>query len=206
MAGNRMSRKMQTIDIVLCGLFAALIAVGALFLKVPFVVGPYDFTFSLAWLFVVLAGYLLGKKMGTMSVAAYVIIGLCGVPVFAHGGGPQYVMRAGFGFLLGFIAGAFVIGLLTERQKDKDHRSGFGSEFVRLMVAGIIGLVVYYAIGIVYYYIIITYVNGAPEPWGFGIAAMNCLSTFLPDLMLVIVAALLAIRLRPALKRALHKG
>lgn len=205
MAGNRLRRGFRTIEIVLCGLFAALIAVGALFLKVPFVVGPYDFTFSLAWLFVVLAGYLLGKKMGTMSVAAYVILGLCGVPIFAHGGGPQYVLRAGFGFLLGFIAGAFVIGLLTERESDIEKKKGFGGEFVRLMASGVIGLVVYYVIGIIYYYIIITYVNGAPELWGFGIAAMNCLSTFLPDLALVIVAALLTTRLRPALKQILSR-
>ena len=143
------NKRMHTIDIVLCGLFAALIAVGA-FIRITIPTEPYPFTFSLQWLFVLLAGFLLGAKMGTMSVAAYVIIGLAGVPVFVHGGGPQYIFRAGFGFLLGFIRAAFVIGLLA-RGFGGGTRQKAGDEFVKLMIAALAGLVVYYFIGIAYY-------------------------------------------------------
>ena len=105
---------LRTIDVVLCGLFAALIAVGA-FSRITLPTQPYPVSFSLQWLFVLLAGMLLGAKLGAMSVGAYLLIGLVGVPVFVHGGGPQYIFRAGFGFLLGFLLAAFLIGLLTER-------------------------------------------------------------------------------------------
>lgn len=190
------TRKMRTIDIVLCGLFAALIAVGA-FIRITIPTEPYPFTFSLQWLFVLLAGLLLGAKMGAMSVAAYVIIGLAGVPVFVHGGGPQYVFRAGFGFLLGFILAAFVIGLLAGGTRQKA-----GAALLRLMLAALAGLVVYYFIGIAYYYFMYSCVLETPAEWGLGIAIVGCMSTFLPDLGLCLVAALLSLRLRPALERA----
>ena len=190
------NRKMRTIDIVLCGLFAALIAVGA-FIRITIPTEPYPFTFSLQWLFVLLAGLLLGAKMGAMSVAAYVIIGLAGVPVFVHGGGPQYVFRAGFGFLLGFILAAFVIGLLAGGTRQKA-----GAALLRLMLAALAGLVVYYFIGIAYYYFMYSCVLETPAEWGLGIAIVGCMSTFLPDLGLCVVAALLSLRLRPALESA----
>ena len=197
------NKRMYTIDIVLCGLFAALIAVGA-FIRITIPTEPYPFTFSLQWLFVLLAGFLLGAKMGAMSVAAYVIIGLAGVPVFVHGGGPQYIFRAGFGFLLGFILAAFVIGLLA-RGLGGGTRQKAGGEFVKLMIAALAGLVVYYLIGIAYYYFMYSCVLETPAEWGLGIAIVGCMSTFLPDAGLCVVAALLSLRLRPALESA-RKG
>ena len=197
------NRRMRTIDIVLCGLFTALIAVGA-FIRITIPTEPYPFTFSLQWLFVLLAGFLLGAKMGAMSVAAYVIIGLAGVPVFVHGGGPQYIFRAGFGFLLGFIPAAFVIGVLS-RGLGGGARQKAGSEFVKLMIAALAGLVVYYFVGIAYYYFMYSCVLETPAEWGLGIAIVGCMSTFLPDVGLCVMAALLSLRLRPALESA-RKG
>lgn len=194
------SRRMRTIDIVLCGLFAALIAVGA-FIRITIPTEPYPFTFSLQWLFVLLAGFLLGAKLGSMSVAAYVIVGLAGVPVFVHGGGPQYIFRAGFGFLLGFILSAFVIGLLAGGADGETKRKRAGG-FIRLLVAALAGLVVYYIIGTAYYYFMYTCVLETPAQWGLGIAIVGCMSTFLPDVGLCVVAALLSMRLRPALESA----
>lgn len=195
----------KTIDIVLCGLFAALIAVGA-FIRITLPTEPYPFTFSLQWLFVLLAGFLLGAKLGALSVAVYLIIGLVGVPVFVHGGGPQYIFRAGFGFLLGFLLAAFLIGLLAERLAPApDNRPrAFLPEFVRLMVAALVGLVAYYAVGIAYYYLMYTYVLTTPAEWGLGIAIVGCMTTFLPDVALCVVAAALSIQLRPALRAARH--
>lgn len=202
-------RSMKTLDVVLCGLFAALIAIGA-FLRVTLPTQPYPFTFSLQWLFVLLAGMLLGPKLGAMSVGAYLLVGLVGVPVFVHGGGPQYIFRAGFGFLLGFLAAAFVIGLLTERVprlvKPADGEpTPFLHEFLRLMVGAVAGLIVYYAIGIAYYYFMYTCVLETPAEWGIGIAVAGCMTTFLPDLALCAVAGLATTRLRPAMWAALRR-
>ncbi|MBR1559223.1 MAG: biotin transporter BioY [Clostridia bacterium] len=200
MSGQDKAR-MRTIDIVLCGLFAALVAVGA-FIRITLPTQPYPFTFSLQWLFVLLAGMLLGARLGAMSVGAYLLVGLVGVPVFVHGGGPQYIFRAGFGFLLGFLAAAYVIGLLTEKlPRRQDGEGSHGWEFVRLMIGAVVGLVVYYFIGIAYYYFMYSCVLETPAEWGLGIAIAGCLTTFLPDLALCAIAALLASRLRPALEQ-----
>lgn len=198
-------RSLSTRDVVLCGLFAALIAVGA-FIKITLPTEPYPFTFSLQWLFVLLAGLLLGAKLGALSVATYLIIGLVGVPVFVHGGGPQYIFRAGFGFLLGFLLAAFLIGLIAERLAPAtgSAKSPFLPEFFKLMVAALVGLVAYYAVGIAYYYLMYTYVLTTPAEWGLGIAIVGCLTTFLPDVALCVIAAALSIRLRPALRAAMH--
>lgn len=198
-------RSLSTRDIVLCGLFAALIAVGA-FIKITLPTEPYPFTFSLQWLFVLLAGLLLGAKLGALSVATYLIIGLVGVPVFVHGGGPQYIFRAGFGFLLGFLLAAFLIGLIAERLAPAtgSSKSPFLPVFLKLMVAALVGLVAYYAVGIAYYYLMYTYVLTTPAEWGLGIAIVGCLTTFLPDVALCVIAAALSIRLRPALRAAMH--
>ena len=68
----------KTKSIIYCGLFTALIAVGA-FIKIPIPVVP----FTLQYLFTMLAGLLLGSRRGTLSVAAYMILGLVGLPIFS---------------------------------------------------------------------------------------------------------------------------
>ena len=103
-----------TQDTAVCGLFAALIAVGA-FMKIVIPVGADTMNFTLQWLFVLLAGLLLGSKRAFRSVAVYLITGLIGFPIFARGGGPAYLLRPTFGFLLGFALAAWAIGFLCER-------------------------------------------------------------------------------------------
>lgn len=96
-------------EIVLFGLFTALIAIGA-FIRIPVPVCP----FTLQLLFTTLAGLLLGSRKGALSVALYVLLGLVGVPVFTEGGGPSYIFQPTFGYLVGFIAGAWLTGKLRE--------------------------------------------------------------------------------------------
>ena len=76
-----MTTTVKTRGIVLCGLFSALIAIGA-FLQVPV---PFMDYFTLQFLFVTLAGMLLGSRRGSLAVAVYVAVGLAGIPVFAAG-------------------------------------------------------------------------------------------------------------------------
>ena len=63
-------------DIVICGLFVALIAIGA-FIKVPVPFVP----FTLQTLFTTLAGLFLGGKKGFLCVFVYMILGLIGLPI-----------------------------------------------------------------------------------------------------------------------------
>ena len=93
----------RTKEMVLFGLFTALIAIGA-FIKIPVPVCP----FTLQLLFTTLAGLILGSRNGACSVGLYVLLGLAGVPVFTEGGGPSYIFQPTFGYLIGFIAGAWL--------------------------------------------------------------------------------------------------
>ena len=82
----RADRKVQTLT--LCGLFTALVAIGA-FIQITIPVQPLPMHFTLQFYFALLAGFILGGKHGSLSVGIYLLIGLCGVPIFAAGGGPS---------------------------------------------------------------------------------------------------------------------
>ena len=93
-------RNQKTRELVLCALFTALTAVGA-FIKIPVPVVP----FTLQFLFTMLAGLLLGGRLGAISVGAYAVLGLLGLPIFTEGGGFWYLLKPSFGYILGFIVG-----------------------------------------------------------------------------------------------------
>ena len=188
-----MSRSL-TQDVAVCGLFTALIAVGA-FIKIVIPVGADTMNFTLQWLFVLLAGLLLGSKRAFRSVAVYLITGLIGFPIFARGGGPAYLLRPTFGFLLGFALAAWAIGVLCEKLRPAKSITWF---FTTLA-----GFVFYYGMGILYFYLI-THLLASQTPMGIGVIfGVYCLPTMLPDLMLCVLAVMLAGRLRPAVSAAL---
>ena len=95
------TRTLSVRETALCGLFAALIAAGA-FIRIDLPVQPFPMHFTLQIFFSLLAGLLLGPRPGAVSVGIYLAVGLMGVPVFAAGGGPAYLIRPTFGFLAGW--------------------------------------------------------------------------------------------------------
>lgn len=172
----------RTRDMVLFGLFTALTAVGA-FIRVPVPVCP----FTLQLLFTTLAGLILGSRRGAASVALYVALGLIGVPVFTQGGGPGYIFQPTFGYLIGFIAGAWLTGRIRE------GAAGMPS-FLRLLAADFAGLLVVYLFGMVYVYGINNFYLGTPI--GIWPVVLYCFLLAVPgDLCLCVLAALLARRL-----------
>lgn len=95
---------------VYAALMASLTAAGA-FIAVP--IGPVPIV--LQNLFVMLAGLLLGGRWGLISVGVYLLAGAVGLPVFAGGTGGlgKFVGPTG-GYLLGFAAAAYLIGVISE--------------------------------------------------------------------------------------------
>ena len=166
---------------VFASLMAALIAIGS-YLSVP--IGPVPIV--LQNLFVLLAGLLLGSRWGAAAVGIFLLAGACGLPVFAGGAGGigRFAGPTG-GYLVGFLAAVFLVGLLTERTKPR----------LLLDVAAMIaGSLVIYAFGV---------------PWlkvvtGMSVskALMVGMVPFLVgDALKIVAAALIARALRPVIGR-----
>ena len=174
---------MKLREVILCGLFIALITVGT-FVRIP--VGTDVYT--LQFLFTLLAGLMLGARLGALAIGTYVLMGLVGIPVFASGGGPAYVLQPTFGYLVGFILQGWVTGALV--------RHGVPT-FRRALAACAAGMVVLYALGIPYFYFISNYIIDAPI--GFWVAVWYCgVLQVLPDFLLCVAAAYVGIRLYKA--------
>ncbi len=92
--------------------------------------------------FAVLAsGAVLGSWAGAASQLLYVGAGALGLPVFADGNrGWEYFTGATFGYLLGFIAAAWLVGYLAERRADRN--------VVSSLAAFVTGNVVIYVLGV----------------------------------------------------------
>jgi biotin transport system substrate-specific component len=118
---------------VYAALMAALTAAGA-YIAIP--IGPVPIV--LQNLFIMLAGLLLGGRWGLISVGVYLLAGAVGLPVFAGGtgGAGKFVGPTG-GYLLGFAAAAFLVGVISERG------NGRVSMDVLAMVAGTLVIYVF---------------------------------------------------------------
>lgn len=77
---------------------------------------------------VMIVGAMLGARRGAAALATYAALGIAGVPWFAEfGGGPAYVLQPSFGFIIGFIPAAWVVGLLSERRWDRSPLASLGA-------------------------------------------------------------------------------
>lgn len=181
------NKSLDARSIILCAMFAALIAVGA-FIKIPIPVAP----FTLQFLFTNLAGLLLGKKLASISVGVYLLIGLIGIPVFTGGGGLSYIFVPTFGYLIGFLVGAYVTGSIVEKIKNITFKS--------LLLASFSGLGIVYLFGMIYYYFISNYYLNAPI--GVWSLILYCFILAVPgDILICFVSSFLSKRLIPIVKR-----
>ena len=109
---------------------------------------------------VVLAAGVLGSLRGAAAMALYALLGSVGLPWFARGesgfGGPA------FGYVIGFVVAAFVVGRLAE--------SGATRTFWRSAGLMVLGNVIIYAIGATW----LKYDLGVPwfgeaSAWAYGV-------------------------------------
>ena len=121
---------------------------------------------------VMLAGSLLTVRQAALSLGAFLVLGIVGLPIFAGGvGGLGIIAGPRGGYLIGFLAGAVVIALIKGKK----------TNVLRLGLANVIG----YAMGV-----------GLAK--GFLIGALP----YLPgDLIKVITAVAVSIKVNPHLNR-----
>lgn len=138
-----MKQSFQVKQLVYIAMFAALMAIGAN-LTSFLVIGSVPIT--LQPFFAMLAGVLLGKRLGSISMIVYILVGLVGFPVFAQfRGGLSTFVSPNFGFLLSFIILAFVSGWIIEKSKEKNHFTFFISCFIGLLINYLVGTNYMYA-------------------------------------------------------------
>ena len=89
---------------------------------------------------VLLVGAVLGSARGATSQLAYVLLGAAGLPIFAgRDGGWSAATGATMGYLVGFVAAAWVVGRLAERRHDR--------RFPTSLAAMVVGSAIIYALG-----------------------------------------------------------
>lgn len=176
----------KTQKLIMCALFAALIAVGA-FIKIPVPVVP----FTLQFLFTMMAGILLGGRLGAAAVGAYILMGLLGFPVFAEGGGLAYILKPSFGYIIGFAAASYITGTIANKVPNPSYK--------RLFAANFTGLGIVYLFGMVYYYLISNFYLG--NPIGLWPLFLYCFILAVPgDIALCILGAFLGKKMIPIIR------
>ena len=161
-------------------LFVALIAAGA-FLAIP--IGPVPIV--LQNMFVLLAGIILGPRWGLASVGIYLLIGTCGLPVFANGkAGIGVIFGPTGGYLLGYLPAVFVTGLIAKKGNNK---------FLFDIIALIAGSIIVYAAGVPWLKIV---TNMA---WSKSLA-LGMYPFIIGDILKIIATAFIARTIRPYIK------
>lgn len=176
-------KRNKTYQLAVTALFAAILCIlGPLSLPI----GPVPI--SLATLIVYLAAYILGAKLGTISCAIYLLLGLVGLPVFSgYAGGIGKLAGPTGGYLVGYLPLAFIAGLLVSKGKGK---------MIPATIGMILGTAVLYLLGTIWFVIQMDY--------SVGQALAVCVIPFLfGDAIKIVVAVLLGGTVR---KRLLQAG
>ena len=164
--------KISAKDLTLVALFSALIAVGA-FIKIPFLLVPI----TLQTLFVVLSALVLERRLAVLSVIVYIMIGLVGFPIFANGGGINYIFSPTFGYLLAFIFATYFISSFKEKN---------------IYISTAIGMLIIYFFGMIYFIFIQYMLNG--KVYLISYLFYNLFLVFLPGDILSCVVAIIGYR------------
>jgi biotin transport system substrate-specific component len=139
-------RAASTCNTVLIAVFAALIA--AMGLMPPISIGIIPVPITLQTLGVMLAGAILGPVRGMLSALVVVVLSLLGLPILSGGrGGLGVLVGPTGGYLVGWIPGALVVGLLVAYWAIKFSSTAlrYGAVAIAAIVGGI---VVIYAVGV----------------------------------------------------------
>ena len=171
-----------TKNIVQIALMAAIICIlGPLSLPI----GPVPISLTPFAIFLVV--YILGMKKGTIAVLIYLLIGLCGVPVFSSfSGGAAKLFGPTGGYIIAYILTAAIAGFFIDKFYNK----------IYLQVVGmVLGLAVLYLIGTLW----LAYQAGMTLE---AAAAAGVWSFVILDLVKIAAAIILGRAVRSALTKA----
>ncbi|MDR2605731.1 MAG: biotin transporter BioY [Oscillospiraceae bacterium] len=157
---------MSSRKIARTAIFAALICAAA-----PLSVSVGPIPVSLATFAIYLAAATLGKKLGTVAVVVYILIGLAGFPVFSgFGAGLSKIVGVSGGFIVGYVPLAFITGWSVEFRRTWKY-----------LVGMVLGTIVLYAFGTAWY----SALTGSNRTASIAV----CVLPFLPGDAVKIIAA-----------------
>ena len=183
-------RKSVAYDIAISALFVAVIAVCA-WIAVPI----SEISITLQTMGVCLAAAMLGWERGLAAVAAYILLGLVGVPVFSGftGGAAKLIGPTG-GYIVGFLFTALLVGIACDLVRGK-AKWLFA---VVCVLSMIVGIAVCYAFGTGWFMFMM---SGKGNPYTLSAALAMCVLPYIPfDLIKIAVATALSVALKRFVK------
>ncbi|KAB7673184.1 biotin transporter BioY [Bacillus sp. B1-b2] len=173
----------KPIEITMVALFVAFMAVGANITSF-LVIGGVPIT--LQTFFAILAGLLLGKRLGSFAMITYMFIGLIGIPIFSGiSGGLIVLTKPSFGFILAFIVTAFLCGLFVEKKKT----------MTTFLFSAFIGLLINYILGTHWMYLAYKVWYAAPAGFNYALVWSWMILPFIKDIIFTVIAGLLGYRM-----------
>ncbi|WP_020062580.1 biotin transporter BioY [Bacillus sp. 123MFChir2] len=189
--------KLRALDLALAAMFVALMAIGANITSWAPFLQVAGVPLSMQPFFAILAGLLLGSRLGALSMIVYALIGIAGAPIFAgfKAGFSQLLSPTG-GFIIAFIIVAYVTGKIVEQVK----KPKFGA----FITASAVGIILTYVIGTTYMYLAINNWMGGHISY---VAAWKIMMWFaVKDVIFTIIGAVIAPRIYYAVRRSAYQN
>lgn len=155
-------------DQLLWAITGLLLTISGVFIEVAVPMPSFSWPFSLADVTVDTLGVSLqvgavlfvscmgGRNAALLSQVTYLLLGLSGLQIFSYGGGVDYVTQPTFGYLIGFVAAAWVCGELAFKLP--------AHKFVSLLLSSLAGLGSIHVCGVVYF-TMLAIVTNLPGGW-----------------------------------------
>lgn len=153
-----------------------------------FIILPLPVPITMQFLFSNTAALTLGKR-GYIPSLVYLLLGLAGVPVFTSGAGIGSLLELSFGYVLGFVLGAMITGIIKERTEGT----------LGLFAASVAGLVCVYVCG-VSYSLLLSVVYLKQSTSAFLLLSIYLFPFILPDIVKCALSVVLYKKLKKYIK------
>lgn len=133
--GEIMNKRLTLRKQLLCGIFAAIIAILTQ-ISIPL---PSGVPFTMQVFAILLTAIVLGPRLGTISVLVYILVGAIGAPVFTlFRGGYQMLAGVTGGYLIAYPFTAAILGYFSYK---------FKKNYFMIFLGGMLGLIFCYIVG-----------------------------------------------------------
>lgn len=183
-------------------LFAAVICVGC-FIRIPLGVIPVVLQNGLC----IVCAVLLGGILSGAPAALFLIAGLIGLPVYSGGtGGIAVWLGPTGGFLIGYLFGAFIAGLIAGKPSVMQKKITW-KNVLRISIAVFAGMIVIYIPGVIRFAFWATANGKVPaDKTALAYTLGACVIPYIPgDILKTVIAIPIALKLRPVLAQYLYE-